>query len=330
MRKHRLAECLLADVFGLAWEQVQTEACRWEHVMCESVERRLLELLGHPTAARTATRSRVSTNWSRTAARMLTPFPPSGDCAVTLFGVAGSVRPDMIETVRQHIDDALARTSDSSTLSEDAQDAELAQASAEGCDLLTQWLGSFEWEQLRPAGTAPISDAIPEWERIRPFLDPLVEAMARFSQRQSKTRDTRNGPDPAAHIDELLRNACRTARRYKRYNREQLFAEACLRTQALRDEVCRLAAEFTTEKAANSSSAAKAERRRRVRTVLGTISTLLLTVSLALASASPHDMQQNIPQWGHEAVKVLMVFDIAQTAQPGVQVTPPRLGPRVR
>jgi DtxR family Mn-dependent transcriptional regulator len=49
MRKHRLAECLLVDVIGLDWELVHEEACRWEHVISENVERRLLQLLGHPT-----------------------------------------------------------------------------------------------------------------------------------------------------------------------------------------------------------------------------------------------------------------------------------------
>ncbi|MDB1088166.1 metal-dependent transcriptional regulator [Streptomyces sp. ACA25] len=49
MRKHRLAECLLVDVIGLEWEKVHAEACRWEHVMSEEVERRVLELLNHPT-----------------------------------------------------------------------------------------------------------------------------------------------------------------------------------------------------------------------------------------------------------------------------------------
>jgi DtxR family Mn-dependent transcriptional regulator len=49
MRKHRLAECLLVDVLGLDWQLVHDEACRWEHVMSETVERRLLEILGHPT-----------------------------------------------------------------------------------------------------------------------------------------------------------------------------------------------------------------------------------------------------------------------------------------
>lgn len=48
MRKHRLAERLLVDVIGLDWEDVHAEACRWEHVISESVERRLLVLLDHP------------------------------------------------------------------------------------------------------------------------------------------------------------------------------------------------------------------------------------------------------------------------------------------
>lgn len=49
MRKHRLAECLLTQVIGLPWEEVHVEACRWEHVMSESVESRLVALLGNPT-----------------------------------------------------------------------------------------------------------------------------------------------------------------------------------------------------------------------------------------------------------------------------------------
>jgi DtxR family Mn-dependent transcriptional regulator len=51
MRKHRLAERLLVDVIGLEWEQVHTEACRWEHVMSEAVERKLVTLLGNPTTS---------------------------------------------------------------------------------------------------------------------------------------------------------------------------------------------------------------------------------------------------------------------------------------
>jgi len=49
MRKHRLAERLLTDIIGLEIEYVHEEACRWEHVMSEQVERRLVDLLQHPT-----------------------------------------------------------------------------------------------------------------------------------------------------------------------------------------------------------------------------------------------------------------------------------------
>lgn len=49
MRKHRLAERLLSDVIGLEWEYVHEEACRWEHVISEQVERKLLKILGNPT-----------------------------------------------------------------------------------------------------------------------------------------------------------------------------------------------------------------------------------------------------------------------------------------
>jgi DtxR family transcriptional regulator, iron-dependent repressor len=51
MRKHRLAECLLVDVIGLDYADVHEEACRWEHVMSEAVERKLLALLGNPTVS---------------------------------------------------------------------------------------------------------------------------------------------------------------------------------------------------------------------------------------------------------------------------------------
>ena len=51
MRKHRLAECLLVDVIGLEYADVHEEACRWEHVMSEAVERKLLTLLGNPTVS---------------------------------------------------------------------------------------------------------------------------------------------------------------------------------------------------------------------------------------------------------------------------------------
>jgi DtxR family Mn-dependent transcriptional regulator len=48
VRKHRLAERLLVDVIGLEWHKVHQEAGRWEHVISDNVEARLVELLGDP------------------------------------------------------------------------------------------------------------------------------------------------------------------------------------------------------------------------------------------------------------------------------------------
>lgn len=49
MRKHRLAELLLVNVVGMPYEDAHDEACRWEHVMSDEVERRVFKLLGRPT-----------------------------------------------------------------------------------------------------------------------------------------------------------------------------------------------------------------------------------------------------------------------------------------
>ena len=48
VRKHRLAERLLTDVIGLPWHKTHIEACRWEHVMSDEVEQRIVTLLDNP------------------------------------------------------------------------------------------------------------------------------------------------------------------------------------------------------------------------------------------------------------------------------------------
>ena len=48
VRKHRLAERLLVDIIGLDWDKAHVEAGRWEHVISDDVEERLVALLGNP------------------------------------------------------------------------------------------------------------------------------------------------------------------------------------------------------------------------------------------------------------------------------------------
>jgi DtxR family Mn-dependent transcriptional regulator len=48
VRKHRLAERMLVDMIGLPWHKAHVEACRWEHVISDEVEERLMALLDNP------------------------------------------------------------------------------------------------------------------------------------------------------------------------------------------------------------------------------------------------------------------------------------------
>jgi hypothetical protein len=229
----------------------------------------------------------------------------------------------MIDAVQRYIYDALARTADGSTLPADEQDRLLAQASVEACQILTQWLDSFEWEELRPSSRAPIGDAIPDWERIKQFLSPLKETLTRIAARQSNNHGTQEIFDPADYVDKALEAARQTAGRYRRRKRDDLFRQAGTRINSLRTEVCDLATGFADK----TQSAA---RRKRARSVLAKVAGLLLTLSLAMAGASPSQMRQNIPEWGHDAVRVLFVHNIAAAAQPGVPVTLPQLGPQIK
>lgn len=45
VRRHRLAERLLTDMVGLPWEQAHEEACKYEHVIGDEVERLLAQAL---------------------------------------------------------------------------------------------------------------------------------------------------------------------------------------------------------------------------------------------------------------------------------------------
>jgi DtxR family transcriptional regulator, Mn-dependent transcriptional regulator len=49
VRRHRLAEVFLTEVLKLSWAEAHHEAGKWEHIMSDSVERALNDLLGEPT-----------------------------------------------------------------------------------------------------------------------------------------------------------------------------------------------------------------------------------------------------------------------------------------
>ncbi|GAA1829291.1 metal-dependent transcriptional regulator [Pseudonocardia ailaonensis] len=45
VRKHRLVECFLVEIVGLEWPLAHQEARRWQHVISDEVERRVVALL---------------------------------------------------------------------------------------------------------------------------------------------------------------------------------------------------------------------------------------------------------------------------------------------
>lgn len=49
MRRHRLAECMLVEVLKVPLNEVHEEACKWEHVISDGIEERIIELLGKPS-----------------------------------------------------------------------------------------------------------------------------------------------------------------------------------------------------------------------------------------------------------------------------------------
>jgi DtxR family transcriptional regulator, Mn-dependent transcriptional regulator len=50
MRKHRIAELYLYRELGFAWADCHEEACRWEHVMSDAAEVKMVEKLGLVTS----------------------------------------------------------------------------------------------------------------------------------------------------------------------------------------------------------------------------------------------------------------------------------------
>lgn len=236
--------------------------------------------------------------------------------------MAGSVSAGMIEAVRTHIYDALARTVPGGTLPEEAQDALLAQACAEACGVLGDWLSSPDWERCAPSGRRPLADVVAELERVRPFIEPLGETIERMSTRQGAPAIA----DPATYIDEMISSTRHTARRHRRMTGEQLYEVARQRLDALKAQVCELAADYRTQAA---DAAKRARRRSLARKILAAIPGVLLSVSLAMAAASPGAVRQNVPQWGHDVLRLLVVHHVARTAAPTVRIAPPQAGARL-
>jgi hypothetical protein len=241
-----------------------------------------------------------------------------------------SVTIDRIDGVRRDIADAVNRTAEGSLLPEPEQQRLLAQACAETCALLTDWVSSPQWEELRPAHEVLLSETLADQERFRQLLGPLfADAMERTLKGSDGAGERARRIDEArAEADKTVRDALATSRRYRRLSTEQVFAAAVVRVGKLRDEVCQLARELSGPQ----RDPARLNRwLRQARTQLRKAGKFLLTltVTLMVTVPGPGPVVHDLDTWAHDA-KAVMVHELAAQAQPGVRVAPPSPGPRLR
>jgi hypothetical protein len=263
--------------------------------------------------------------------------------------VADGVDPGMVEAVRWHIYDALARTSEHSTLPEEEQDRLLAQVCGEACDVLGRWVEGDVWAAMRKSHTGTVADVIPDLKRVQPFLDPLKETLNRIADEDRRRPGVPEIGDTTRYIDRAIAATEYTGHRYRRLSQNQLFDQASRRVEELQKNVCRLAGEYKSDREDQQEHAKREleeqeeqakrdledqrkrdKRKRWARSVLGTVATTLLSLALSMVvSTTPASVHQDSAQWVHEASNVLLVHHVAQTAQPNVRIAPPHAGPHV-
>jgi hypothetical protein len=222
---------------------------------------------------------------------------------------------DRVAQANDGIMRALAETSDSSTLSDRRQAIVLADACAQACELLRDWVSSDWWEKARPAGNALVKDTVPREEDFREFLEGLLD--------DALTGGSRHGIAVSRDIvSDAIRSLKATVRRFPRLRSQELFDVAREKTRRLQKEMCSIAERVRGD--------ASHTLRRRARAVLAKVVGFLPTLVLGLAAVTPQTAVQNLEVWGHDVVQVMALHQLAATAEPGVRVAPPDAGPQIR
>jgi len=101
VRRHRLAERLLVDVLGLEWEKVHREADRWEHVISDDVEEKLIALLGDPATCPHGNPIPGSAHASAGVPTVSLADAPQGACTVTRVSELLEIDDDHIRFVAE-------------------------------------------------------------------------------------------------------------------------------------------------------------------------------------------------------------------------------------
>lgn len=147
----------------------------------------------------------------------------------------------------------------------------------------------------------------------------LADALARAGQAAGGTAEA------AELVGKARVSVERTAGRYRSWMQRELFSEADSRVRELRAEVCQLARDLGTAVGAPGEA-----RRKRARKTLTTVIRVLPMLILAIGGVSPSQLEANLSAWGHDAVRVITTYLVAEQAQPEVLIEPPELsGPEL-
>ena len=236
-----------------------------------------------------------------------------------------SVTIDRIARVQTDVVEAVTKTSDSSTLSDQKQNELLAQGCAEACDLLKDWLADSWWD--RRSSDVPLKEYVPTQKEFERFLGPELKASLTRASQGGGIKISELRAD--ALVDEARQKVADTVRRFPRMRSTQLFSQAQERVRLLQKEVCPLASQIGSTAHPPPGPA----WRRRARKALGKVPGVLLAITLAMASAGPHAVLQNAAEWGQAAVRsveVITVHYLADRAEPGVRVAPSGPGLHMR
>jgi DtxR family Mn-dependent transcriptional regulator len=102
LRRHRLAERLLADILELPEDEFEQSACRFEHILSERATSRVCTLLGHPTTCPHGRPippgdcCRAKTRTVQPIIERLTELPPRVEARVAFIGRGAPARLDRL------------------------------------------------------------------------------------------------------------------------------------------------------------------------------------------------------------------------------------------
>jgi hypothetical protein len=228
-----------------------------------------------------------------------------------------SVTVERLATVQARVLYATHSTSPDSTLPVGRQDELLAETCAEVCRLFGDWLASGWFQQGLPEAGGLLADALPTPAQFTQFLGPI------FASELQRIREHGIQID-LGQLEHARAGVAALARRHRRMRPADLFQVAEDRVQALTREVCQAASAMKRAPVASRHTA-----RRVLKKVAAFLPTVALTVGGAMLGVGPHQMEQSVSTWTHDAARVVVVYQLAELAQPTVRISPPSAGPRI-